>query len=359
MIPIVKNTTSTCIRFLLTKTKIILTSLTTVIFFLGISYHGAAAIPAEYITNGNFETGTFSGWSVTNSGSGNWIINNGIIDPDGPTTPQVPILGRYDAMTNQFGPTLHTLSQQITIPSNIISADLKWMDRIFSHTNLQDPFQEAHVQIRDSTGTSVIAEIWSTNNGDPQIQPGPNTRSFDVASILKSFEGQTVTITIQANVQQFYFNYIIDNISLLIETNQSPDCNSAQPSKTILWPPNHRMNSINVIGVTDPDDDDISITIDSISQDEPTNGLGAGDTSPDGAGIGTDTAQIRAERSGMDDGRVYEISFTADDGNGGTCSGSVFVGVPHNSNSNPIDSGQNFDSTEAIDNARNFDSTKV
>jgi hypothetical protein len=106
------------------------------------------------------------------------------------------------------------------------------------------------------------------------------------------------------------------------------------------------MNFINIIGVTDPDDDDISITIDSITQDEPTSGLGADDRFPDGAGVGTDTAQIRAERSDLDDGRVYEISFTADDGNGGTCSGSVYVGVPHDINSDPIDSGQNFDSTE-------------
>jgi hypothetical protein len=204
VIPIFKNVTPICIKSLLTKTKtIIMTSLNTVIFVLGISSQGADAIPTEYITNGDFETGTFSGWSVTNIGSGIWIINDGTIDPFGLTTPQVPILGIYDAMTNQPGSTLHILSQQITIPSNIISAEFNWMDRIFSHAPLVDPPQEASVQIRDSTGTFVIAEIWSTNDGDPNIQPGPNLKSFDVTSLLQSLEGQTVTITIQANVKNF------------------------------------------------------------------------------------------------------------------------------------------------------------
>jgi hypothetical protein len=37
---------------------------------------------------------------------------------------------------------------------------------------------------------------------------------------------------------------------------------------------------------------------------------------PDGAGIATNTAQVRAERLGAGDGRVYHIGFTADDGKG-------------------------------------------
>ena len=95
----------------------------------------------------------------------------------------------------------------------------------------------------------------------------------------------------------------------------------------------------------DPDGDAITLTIDGITQDEPTNDTGDGDTSPDGDGVGTDTAQIRAERSDDGDGRVYEISFTADDGNGGMCTGSVSVGVPHDKKDTAVDSGQNFDST--------------
>ena len=56
-------------------------------------------------------------------------------------------------------------------------------------------------------------------------------------------------------------------------------------------------------------------------------------------------AAIRAERLGTGDGRVYEISFTADDGKDGMCSDSVFIGVPHGKNKEAMDNGQNFDST--------------
>ena len=46
------------------------------------------------------------------------------------------------------------------------------------------------------------------------------------------------------------------------------------------------------------------------------NGLGDGDQSPDGAGVGTSTAQVRAERSGSENGRVYNIRFIAQDDSG-------------------------------------------
>ena len=98
--------------------------------------------------------------------------------------------------------------------------------------------------------------------------------------------------------------------------------------------------------VTDPDNDPITITIDSITQDEPVSGNGSGNTSPDGMGVGASIASLRAERAGGGDGRVYAIGFSATDGRGGVCSGIVPVGVPHdNSGTAPVDSGQLFDST--------------
>jgi len=131
----------------------------------------------------------------------------------------------------------------------------------------------------------------------------------------------------------------------IVPANQSPDCSASVASTSSLWPPNHKMKDIAILGVTDADGDSVTITVDGITQDEPVNDTGDGDTSPDGSGVGTDTAQVRSERSGTGDGRVYEISFIADDGNGGSCSGSVDVGVPHDKKDTPVDSGQIFDST--------------
>lgn len=132
--------------------------------------------------------------------------------------------------------------------------------------------------------------------------------------------------------------------------NEPPDC-TAVAAPDLLWPPNHKFVEVSVVGVTDPDGDPVTITIDSIFQDEPVNGTSDGNTSPDGQGVGTVTAEVRAERAGdpnvPGDGRVYHIGFSAEDGNGGACSGEVLVGVPHDqgNGSVPVDGGPLYDST--------------
>jgi YVTN family beta-propeller protein len=138
---------------------------------------------------------------------------------------------------------------------------------------------------------------------------------------------------------------------LTITCNQMPDCSQATPSIAEIWPPNHKFVSVSVLGVTDPDGDPITIIIDSIFQDEPVDTFGDGSFTPDGQGVGTDTAEVRAERTGTKkvsgNGRVYHIYFTADDGEGESCSGEVLVGVPHDQGKGkvPIDDGALFDST--------------
>lgn len=134
-------------------------------------------------------------------------------------------------------------------------------------------------------------------------------------------------------------------------TNRPPDCSGAAASLAQLWPPNHQFNDLSITGVTDPDGDPITTTITGIRQDEPVNGLGDGNTCPDGSGIGTSTASVRAERTGdpnvPGDGRVYHISFRASDGRGGSCLGEVTTCVPHDQRPGHacVDEGALFDST--------------
>jgi hypothetical protein len=115
----------------------------------------------------------------------------------------------------------------------------------------------------------------------------------------------------------------------VVNVNAPPDCALAKPQHEDLWPPNHRYVDVSVAGVTDADGDPVTTRIVSVLQDEPTDGRGDGSTCPDARGIGTPTAQVRAERSGDGDGRVYHIRFQSDDGRGGTCTGTVKVCVPH------------------------------
>lgn len=145
--------------------------------------------------------------------------------------------------------------------------------------------------------------------------------------------------------------YVADTRNHLVHKyaspNEAPYCEAAFASLETLWPPNHEFVPIDVLGVTDPDDDPIIITIDSIFQDEPVDSTGDGAFVPDGQGIGTTTAEVRAERDGAGNGRVYHIGFDAEDGKGGSCSGEVLVGVPASQGKKgaPVDGGALYDST--------------
>jgi hypothetical protein len=132
--------------------------------------------------------------------------------------------------------------------------------------------------------------------------------------------------------------------------NRHPTCDVAAPSIAQIWPPNHKMVNITILNVTDPDGDPVTITITKITQDEPLNTVGDGNFEPDGGGIGTSTAQVRAERTGTPripgNGRCYHITFTASDGfpQGGTCEGVVRTCVPHDQARPAVDDGPKFNS---------------
>ncbi len=194
--------------------------------------------------------------------------------------------------------------------------------------------------------SSIMVEVASSNNaGGPFSAPEAVTNGVDLTSTP---DGQFLKVTVMFDrANGFDPTPVLFDLTLL--HNRPPDCTDAAPSLDTLWPPNHKFVDINVLGVTDPDGDPITITIDSIWQDEPTDTNGDGTFTPDGMGVGTDTAELRAERSGTKEtpgnGRVYHVGFTADDGIGGTCNGLINVGVPHDVKDVPIDEGALFDST--------------
>ncbi len=134
-------------------------------------------------------------------------------------------------------------------------------------------------------------------------------------------------------------------VGAVIPPNQPPRCGLAQAVPAILWPPDHRLVPIAIVGVSDPDNDSLAISITSVTQDEPVNGLGDGDTSPD-AVVVNGALLVRAERAGSGNGRVYRVAFTAGDGRGGTCTGRVTVSVPHSRKpgDNAADDGVIYDS---------------
>jgi hypothetical protein len=123
--------------------------------------------------------------------------------------------------------------------------------------------------------------------------------------------------------------------------NEPPSCAGLQLDVTRLWPANHKLWTITASGAADSDiGDAASVVIDGVTQDEPVDAAGNGDgnTSPD-AFLTTpvsNKAQVRAERAGTGDGRVYRLHVTATDTHGATCSGTLRVGVPHDQGGQPV-----------------------
>jgi len=114
----------------------------------------------------------------------------------------------------------------------------------------------------------------------------------------------------------------------------TPPVTTVSLDRTSLWPPNHKLVTINAdVGVTDICDANPTFVLSSIESTEPDNGNGDGNTSQDiaGADVGTpDTQfQLRAERSGGGSGRAYNIVYQGADASGNTSTASTCVGVPH------------------------------
>jgi hypothetical protein len=97
----------------------------------------------------------------------------------------------------------------------------------------------------------------------------------------------------------------------------------------VLWPPNNELVNVKILGVTDPDGDDVQIMITGVTSDEPTQGLDDDDPCPDAEIVGDGSVELRAQRAGSGNGRVYTVHFTATDESGDSCEGMVYVCVPH------------------------------
>jgi predicted extracellular nuclease len=99
-----------------------------------------------------------------------------------------------------------------------------------------------------------------------------------------------------------------------------------------LFPPNHKYADVQAtVTATDDFDSSPELTLVSVTSDEPDDARGNGDgnTTEDIVIVDDDTFRLRAERAGNGDGRVYTITYEAQDACGNTTTESATVSVPH------------------------------
>ena len=124
-----------------------------------------------------------------------------------------------------------------------------------------------------------------------------------------------------------------DDVVIVEIRDTAPPTVALSVSPTTLWPPNHTMHVVSRgISASDVCDPTPTVRV-TVSSDEPENGLGDGDTAPDWSVQQTGSAfdvSVRAERSGLGDGRVYTIGAVVTDRSGNSAAAGGTVRVPHN-----------------------------
>jgi len=130
-----------------------------------------------------------------------------------------------------------------------------------------------------------------------------------------------------------------------------PDGHHNRPTDYAVASPNHKYKTFTIAdlitGVTDNCDSSVgvgSVTITTVTSDEPNNSGGDGNTTNDIV-IAADckSVQLQSERSGSGNGRVYLIIVKATDSSGNSSTATVKVTVPKSQNgAAAVDDGPNY-----------------
>jgi hypothetical protein len=215
-------------------------------FLLAILGPGLAAMlvlpsvsTAATTVNGNFETGTFAGWTVYNQvlspGSGDWFVYSGTTSPLSGSTIAAPPEGTFAATTDQSGPGTHILYQDVTLEpgfNHTLSFVLYYANRAGRFATpvescylpgcadslhwLALPNQQYRVDIMKPTAdplsvaaSDVLATVFRTNVGDP-LTKAPTSMSFD----LSAFAGTTVRLRFAEVENQGPFQASVDKVAV-------------------------------------------------------------------------------------------------------------------------------------------------
>lgn len=284
-----------------------------------------------------------AGLVVPAAGAPNLVVNGSFESPDVPT-------GRFGLFSSipgwSFQPRTGATSTGIEIQDHVAGApapgagnqfvelDSNGSTRIFQDvTTSPGSTYRLTFLYSPRPGTAAADNRFSVTAGPATAEFGPLTSGAQTI-----WSNAAVSFVATAASSQIAFldlgpsnglGAYVDLVSVEL-INSPPSCGAVAPSRAVLWPPNHKLRTITLAGATDPDGDSVAITATGVTQDEPVNGRGDGNTSPDFVlGPAADQVRLRAERSGPGDGRVYTISFTAKDPSGASCSGTTTVSVPH------------------------------
>ena len=184
----------------------------------------------------------------------------------------------------------------------------------------------------DGTGSTLgpgFTLLWSASGivFDDPMSPTP-TASFPLGETL-------VTLTVTETPATGPVLTDAAGVLVIVE-DSAPPAVSATPTPDVLWPPNHRLETVEVeIRVADACDppEHMEVELLDVESSEPDNGIGDGNTTNDiqSAETGTDDRSfaVRAERAGPGPGRTYTATYRVTDGSGNATQVLAEIEVPH------------------------------
>jgi hypothetical protein len=280
-------------------------------------------------------------WTILHGNAAPVLRNPGTITLEAgqilPTPdPAVSCIGSFIAMQGCAATPIVIDPDQATDSVYVFSTGLPPGLALTNHTSYGNGWRVA------LTGTAP------TTSGDELAEFNVTITVCDGAGLLRDAAGVRVTPLAcdPTSTHTRTETFLIRVDARVKPANSVPVCSGATATPGLLWTPNHQLVPLSIQNVTDADGDSLAIVITSITQNQPVDDTGDGATGFDATGVGTSSGAVRAERTGNlrvpGDGRLYEVHFTASDGKtGGTCGGTVFVGVPHDQGQRtlPADNG--------------------
>ena len=188
-----------------------------------------------------------------------------------------------------------------------------------------------------ASGTGPFSYAW-TLDGNPVGGNSPNV-TIPTGSLSPGNHTVVVTTTGACNSAQ--------QTATLTVNNGTPVITLSSTSAT-MWPPNHVYQTFNVTdfvasasSACDASVDINDVVIQKVSSDEPEDSAGADGNTLNDIVIAANckSVQLRRERDGLLNGRVYTITFKVSDSFGNSTTATVKVNVPVNKNGTAVDNG--------------------
>jgi hypothetical protein len=286
----------------------------------------------------------------------NDVFSSSAASWDGTCSDQTGVNGNISADPAFVDPAYHDYRLQMTSPAidagddsapQLPAADLGGSARIFdgdgdgvphvdmgafeyhNHTPTVTAGPDQTVTLSSDCAAGVTMSAMGSDPDDDAL-------TYTWTSSLGTMTGATISLTLPAGTYTFTVSANDDNggfasdiVVVTVRDVMPPAIADATASPSVISVADHRMVPVVVsVSVSDQCSGSVSCRMVNVTSNEPVDGVGDGDTSPDWEITDDLTLNVRAERAGTGRGRVYTTSIVCVDASGNETTSTVTVTVP-------------------------------